>query len=83
MGQASSEWVAAERGMVAILDVKPELAQAAARRIHEQGGHAVAFCVDVADEESVRVAMALVEQQLGGIDVLVNNAGIPARPSLR
>ena len=76
IGQAIGERFAAEGGLVAILDVRPELAQAAVGRIREQGGRAVAVSVDVADEESVRVAMEEVEQQLGGIDVLVNNAGI-------
>ncbi|XP_055911554.1 farnesol dehydrogenase-like [Eupeodes corollae] len=33
-------------------------------------------CCDVQDEEQVKAAFAFVESELGGVDVLVNNAGI-------
>ncbi|WCI08082.1 SDR family NAD(P)-dependent oxidoreductase [Arthrobacter sp. OVS8] len=40
---------------------------------------------DVSDEDQVRELMALVQAELGGLDVLVNNAGIagPTGPSNR
>ncbi len=40
------------------------------------GGKAVAFALDVADEEQVKATVKAVIAQLGKIDILVNNAGI-------
>jgi 3-oxoacyl-[acyl-carrier protein] reductase len=40
------------------------------------GGKAVAFALDVADEEQVKTAVKAAIAQLGKIDILVNNAGI-------
>ena len=37
---------------------------------------ALAICADVADPEQVRFAVKQVREELGGVDVLVNNAGI-------
>lgn len=46
-----------------------------ARALADQTG-AVAIQVDVADHEALAVAVHEAERRLGGIDVLVNNAGI-------
>jgi 3-oxoacyl-[acyl-carrier protein] reductase len=43
--------------------------------IAAKGGRAVAITADVASSESVAALAAEVEKQLGGTDVLVNNAG--------
>jgi 3-oxoacyl-[acyl-carrier protein] reductase len=40
------------------------------------GGRTQAMAVDVGDEEAIRQAMRVVEQQHGRCDILVNNAGI-------
>ena len=37
---------------------------------------ALPFCADIGDPDSVKKAVEAVTEQLGGIDVLVNNAGI-------
>lgn len=46
-----------------------------ARALAEETG-AVAIQVDVADHEALAVAVHEAERRLGGLDVLVNNAGI-------
>ncbi|MCW6006372.1 SDR family oxidoreductase [Micromonospora sp. CPCC 205371] len=59
----------AERGArVACLDLKPDGLPAPL----------VGFTADVADDSSVRAAVAAAVETLGGLDVLVNNAGIGA-----
>jgi NAD(P)-dependent dehydrogenase (short-subunit alcohol dehydrogenase family) len=45
--------------------------------IEEAGGHAIAITADVTDEQAVERMVAETEQQLGPVDLLVNNAGHP------
>lgn len=40
------------------------------------GVRAVPYCADVRDDKAVRAMVCAIEQQLGEIDVLVNNAGV-------
>jgi NAD(P)-dependent dehydrogenase (short-subunit alcohol dehydrogenase family) len=66
----AAAWLMAARGArVEVLDLDP--APAIARGL---GG----FTADVADDASVRAAIRAAAEALGGIDVLVNNAGIGA-----
>jgi 3-oxoacyl-[acyl-carrier protein] reductase len=50
--------------------------QSTANAISEAGGRAEAFACDVTDLHSVETLAAKVEQTLGRIDMLVNNAGV-------
>ena len=72
-GIASS--LAAAGATVAVNDLIPERAAAVAEGL---GGPAVAVPFDVTDLEAVRAGVAEAERALGPVDVLVNNAGIPA-----
>jgi NADP-dependent 3-hydroxy acid dehydrogenase YdfG len=47
-----------------------------AKRITDEGGTAAAIEVDVADEAQARAFVEQTSEQLGGLDVLVNNAGV-------
>ena len=51
-------------------------AEALAREIEGKGGRALAIKADVADPVAVRGVFDAAEAALGGIDMLVNNAGI-------
>jgi glucose 1-dehydrogenase len=51
-------------------------AEAMAEEIAGAGGRAVAVAMDVADEQQVKRGFAEAVDALGGLDVLVNNAGI-------
>jgi 3-oxoacyl-[acyl-carrier protein] reductase len=53
-----------------------EAAEALARKIEQAGGHAISAQADVADPTAVRRMFDAAETAYGGIDVLVNNAGI-------
>jgi NAD(P)-dependent dehydrogenase (short-subunit alcohol dehydrogenase family) len=55
-----------------------EEARALAAEIEGAGGRAVAVRMDVADEEQVRRGFADARAALGGLDLLVNNAGVEA-----
>ncbi len=53
-----------------------EAAEALATEIHAAGGTAAAFKADVSHPAAVRALFDAVEQRFGGVNVLVNNAGI-------
>lgn len=74
IGAAIAEAVVEEGGAVALLDLDPAGADTAARL----GGDAHFFACDVRSLEDVEHAVAEAEQALGGLDGLVNNAGINA-----
>ncbi|HEY0401315.1 MAG TPA: SDR family NAD(P)-dependent oxidoreductase [Blastococcus sp.] len=72
IGRAIAEAFAAEGARVVLLDRDSTLAEQAARDVDAAGS----VVADVADEDQVRQAVTEAEQALGGIDVLVNAAGI-------
>jgi 3-oxoacyl-[acyl-carrier protein] reductase len=51
-------------------------AETLARQLVQQGGQALAVQADVSDPAAVRAMFDAAEQAFGGVDVLVNNAGI-------
>lgn len=53
-----------------------ERLDALAQCIEHNGGHAVAFAADIGDEQQARNFLDVTRDQLGRIDVLVNNAGV-------
>src|SRR4051812_25266893 len=73
IGRAIATRFAAEGARVAVNDLRAEAAEAAAKAL---GGGARAFAADVADSSRVRAMFEEVARVFGGLDVLVNNAGI-------
>ncbi|MDR7133817.1 3-hydroxybutyrate dehydrogenase [Lysobacter niastensis] len=61
---------------VAIADLNESGAQAVATDINASGGRAIGLAMDVTDEAAVETGVAQVVAQLGGVDILVSNAGI-------
>ena len=51
-------------------------AQELVRELREAGAEVTAICADVSDRSQVDEMLRQVEQQLGPVDVLVNNAGV-------
>jgi 3-oxoacyl-[acyl-carrier protein] reductase len=68
----------AERGarVAVVASSRVEKAQAVADRIKADGGVAQAYAADVRDSEAVKALVAAVQKDLGGIDILVNAAGV-------
>jgi NAD(P)-dependent dehydrogenase (short-subunit alcohol dehydrogenase family) len=73
LGHAVARHVAAAGGRVALLDVQEGPGHAAAKAI---GGHAGFVKCDVTSETEVNAAMEAAAKQLGGINLLVNCAGV-------
>lgn len=64
-----------------VADLKAATAQQVADEINDRGQTAIAVEVDVANRDDVFKAVSQVSEQLGGFDVLVNNAGLgPTTP---
>lgn len=77
IGQATASLLASLGAQVAVADISLEAAEATSAMIRTAGGVAQAFAVDVGNPASVEACIAKVERAFGGLDVAVNNAGIP------
>jgi NAD(P)-dependent dehydrogenase (short-subunit alcohol dehydrogenase family) len=76
IGRATAERFARAGAAVGVLDRDGREAACVAATIDQQGGRALALTVDVSHPGSVACAMEQCEDRFGGLDVLVNNAGI-------
>jgi NAD(P)-dependent dehydrogenase (short-subunit alcohol dehydrogenase family) len=68
--------LADEGAKVVCVDVVPENAQQCAAWITKRGGQALGIVCDTTDEAQVEAMVRRVREAYGGVDVLVNNAGI-------
>jgi NAD(P)-dependent dehydrogenase (short-subunit alcohol dehydrogenase family) len=75
-GKAFGHALAQHGAHVVLVDIDGEAAREAAAEISEAGGRASSFACDVADEVGVAAMVVDTVDRLGGIDVLVNNAGL-------
>ena len=75
IGAAICRRFAAEGAAVAVFDINLQAAGEVAAQIQAAGGRARAVAVDLTSQDSVNQAVAQAENQLGAIDLLVNNAG--------
>jgi sorbitol-6-phosphate 2-dehydrogenase len=76
LGGALARRLAAEGCAVAIADVNGEAAERVAAGLRESGGNALGIRADVTDEASVAEMVRRTVDELGGLDILVSNAGI-------
>lgn len=75
MGRAIAEAFLAEGARVVIADVNGERVGQTAEELSANGSVTSLTC-DVTDAEQVKASVKRSEEHLGGIDVLVNNAGV-------
>jgi 3-oxoacyl-[acyl-carrier protein] reductase len=73
MGRATALLLAREGAKVAVTDLDPAVCEAVAA---EAGDGARAFALDVSDGEAIKRVVADVAAHFGGIDILINNAGV-------
>jgi len=77
IGASIAEHLAAEGASVVVNYASSKAgAEAVVKRIHEQGGKALAVQADVAKHEEIKRLFAETKAAYGKLDVLVNNAGI-------
>lgn len=81
IGQAIAERLHADGFRVAVADLNLETATRVAEALGGKEGGAIAVQVNVADRDSVFAAVERARSELGGFDVIVNNAAIaPTSP---
>jgi NAD(P)-dependent dehydrogenase (short-subunit alcohol dehydrogenase family) len=76
MGEATAELLAAEGAKVAVVDVQQERGETVVARIERAGGHARFHRCDVTKEDQVRASLAQTVEEFGGVQILVNCAGV-------
>ncbi|TMR23421.1 SDR family oxidoreductase [Nonomuraea turkmeniaca] len=76
IGEASAERLAELGAVVVVLARRAERLDDLVDRIEKNGGQALALAVDVTDAAAVRAAADRVAAELGGADLLFNNAGV-------
>jgi 3-oxoacyl-[acyl-carrier protein] reductase len=76
IGETYARRLAAEGAAVAVADLDEAGAKDVAASITADGGTAIAIAVDVSDPASAEAMAEAVVAELGGIDLLVNNAAI-------
>ena len=76
IGAATSRILAREGARVVIADVDTLSGEELSTQIRNHGHHAIFIPHDVALEESWHLTIARAVAEYGGLDVLVNNAGI-------
>jgi NAD(P)-dependent dehydrogenase (short-subunit alcohol dehydrogenase family) len=76
LGRAYAIALAQAGGAVAVTARTENEIQAVQREIEQHGGRAVAIAADVTDKNALAQLVMSAEQQLGPVDLLVNNAGV-------
>ncbi|HET7323966.1 MAG TPA: SDR family NAD(P)-dependent oxidoreductase [Halococcus sp.] len=76
IGSEDCETLAAEGAEIVVLDVDLDGAETVADGIEDDGGTAHAVECDLTDHDEVSSTVEALREETGGIDVLVNNAGM-------
>jgi NAD(P)-dependent dehydrogenase (short-subunit alcohol dehydrogenase family) len=83
IGRAVAKRLSSEGAAVVVADVDNEWGEEAVGEILDAGGRATLVLADVSREEDVQRMISAAEDELGGLDILVNNAfegGMPHFP---
>jgi len=76
MGKSHALALASQGAKVVVTDINQDECQLVVDEIKSKGGEAVAFKLDVSNQEEIDQVITEVVKQMGRLDILVNNAGI-------
>ncbi|HHA2453021.1 TPA: acetoin reductase [Stenotrophomonas maltophilia] len=82
IGRAIALRLAQEGADIALIDISTDRLQAVANEVQSIGRKATVFTADVGDRDQVFAAVRRAKEELGGFDIMVNNAGISQVKSL-
>lgn len=78
-GEGIAKRFAAEGAAVAVADLNLSAAERVASEIKATGGKAIAVAVDVSQAGPMQAMVATTVKAFGGLDIVINNAGMPQR----
>lgn len=76
IGREVARWLAEAGATVAVNDIRSEHANAVVEEITAAGGKAISVVADCRDDEAIDEMVATTIEQLGGLDIAVNNIGM-------
>lgn len=76
LGEHFSKVLSAAGATVVVAARREEKLASLVEEIRQSGGVAHAVNLDITDEESIAAALEFIEQEIGVIDILINNAGV-------
>ncbi|MCC6008396.1 MAG: SDR family NAD(P)-dependent oxidoreductase [Rhodobacteraceae bacterium] len=76
IGRGIALAAAARGASVAVCDIRAEAAEAVAEEVRGLGAQALAMALDVSDAAAVQAAAARIEEALGPVSLVCNNAGV-------
>ncbi|MEO6887265.1 MAG: SDR family NAD(P)-dependent oxidoreductase [Jatrophihabitantaceae bacterium] len=76
IGAQVAKRLAAGGAKVGVLDLQQDAAQAVAEQIKADGGQAIGLGADVSKRDQVQAAVDALVAEFGGLQILVNNAGV-------
>ncbi len=79
LGMAIAKGLAQAGAKIVINDVFPEKLENAKKEYQKDGINVSAYLFDVTDDAAVRENVATIEDEVGPVDILINNAGIIKR----
>jgi NAD(P)-dependent dehydrogenase (short-subunit alcohol dehydrogenase family) len=82
IGKSTAQSLAQMGAKVAVADINQEKVDAVVSEIKESGADALGVIMDVASNDSISAAIQKVAEYFGGIDIIVNNAGILGTSSI-
>jgi NAD(P)-dependent dehydrogenase (short-subunit alcohol dehydrogenase family) len=82
IGEAAAEQFARHGATVVVVARRQDLLDAVAARITAAGGSAISIPCDVSDMDAIDALVADVGDRIGGVDILINNAGRSIRRPL-
>lgn len=82
IGEATARLFAAEGAKVALVGRRHELSERIAQEIRADGGQALAIACDVSQSDQVRESIEQTVQEFGGLQSVINNAGMVQVKSL-
>src|ERR1041384_8248267 len=82
IGEASAYKLARRGATVVVVARRKDLLDEVAEQILADGGDALAVDCDLSDLDAVDALAARVENEIGGVDILINNAGRSIRRPL-
>lgn len=76
MGRATAQLFADEGAKVAVSDLDPQAVDVVVGEITAAGGDARGYVLDVSQPSQIEAVVARIVADLGGLEILVNNAGV-------